>query len=83
MVEYKIDIVLMSSTDRRWNELRTERIRKLFKPINKNIEIIVSDSGEQIKTENGYLLGGTMGIFTGKLAGMIVKEHNTKDKFER
>jgi len=29
------------------------------------------------------LPGGTLGIFTGRLAGIIVKEKTTKDKFGR
>ena len=45
--------------------------------------MITSDSGEKTKTDNGYLPGGTLAIFTGKLAGMIVKEKTTKDKFRR
>ena len=46
MNDYKIDIVLMSSTDRKWNELREETIKRKIKPINKNVEVVVSDSGE-------------------------------------
>ena len=83
MHEYEIDVVLMSSTDRRWNEGRYEITKNIFKSINENIELITSDSGENTKSANGYLPGGTLGLFTGKLAGMIVKDKTTKDKFGR
>jgi len=55
----------------------------MFKSINKNVELITSDSGENTKSANGYLPGGTLRLFTGKLAGMIVKDKTTKDKFGR
>ena len=83
MNDYKIDIVLMSSTDRKWNELREETIKRKIKPINKNVEVVVSDSGEQTKTDNRYLPGGTLGIFTGRIVGMIVNEKTTVDRLGR
>ena len=83
MVEWKIDVVLMSSTDRRWTEMKLDQMKKQMKSVNKNVEIIASDSREKTKNEDGYLPGGTMAIFTGKIAGMIAKEHNKKDKFGR
>ena len=83
MNDYKIDIVLMSSTDRKWNELREETIKRKIKPINKNVEVVVSDSGEQTKTDNGYLPRGTLGIFTGRIVGMIVNEKTTVDRLGR
>ena len=51
--------------------------------VNKNVEIIASGSGEKTRNKDRYLPGGTMAIFTGKVAGMIAKEHNKKDTFGR
>ena len=83
MVAYEIDIVLFSGTDRRQNESRIERMKNMIKSVNKSIDIITSDSGENIRTERGYLPGGTMSIITGRLAGMVNKEKNKKDRLGR
>ena len=48
--------------------------------VNKSVEIIASDSGEDTKTDGGYLPGGTMSILTGRIAGMINKDHIKKDR---
>ena len=83
MVEWKIDVVLMSSTDRRWTEMKLDQMKKQMRSVNKNVEIIASDSREKTRNEDGYLPGGIMAIFIGKIAGMIAKEHNKKDTFSR
>ena len=54
-----------------------------LKYINIKLELITTDSKDHQNTKSEYLPGGTIGIFTGKLARMIIKEHNTKDKFGR
>jgi len=83
MVEYKIDAVLFSGTDRRWNKSRTETIRKMMQSVNKSIEIIASDSGEDPKTNGRYLPGGTMSILIKRVVGMVNKEHVKKDRLGR
>ena len=55
----------------------------MFKSINKNVEIVTSDSGEETKTEGVYLPGGTMLLYTGKIAGMINLEKSSEDRMGR
>jgi len=45
-----------------------------MKTVNKSVEIITSDSGEEPRMEGGYLPGGTMSILLGRVAGMLNKE---------
>ena len=83
MVEYEIDAVLFSGTDRRWNENRTETIRKTMQLVNKSVEIIASNSREDSKIDGGYLLGGIMSILTGRVAGILNKEQVKRDRLGR
>ena len=83
MVDYEIDMVLFSGTDRRWNERRIETMKSTMRSVNKSVDIIASDSGEDTRSIGGYLPGGTMSIVTGRLAGMINKDKIKKDKLGR
>ena len=56
MVDYEIDVVLLSRADRRWKEIRKEQMKNMFKSINKSVEVIMLDSGEDTKS-GGYLPG--------------------------
>ena len=47
MIDYEIDAVLFSGTDRRWNESRVQTTKNIMKTVNKSMEIITSDSGEE------------------------------------
>jgi len=58
-------------------------MKVLFRLINKNMEIITSDSGETTKTDGDFLPRGTIALFTGKIAGMVIKEKIRKDKLGR
>jgi len=58
-------------------------MKRMFKLINKNMEIVISDSGEETKTEGVYLPGGTMSLYTGKIAGMINLEKSSEDRMGR
>jgi len=80
MEEKEIDIVLLSSADREWTEYRVEQMKKMFRSIDNKVEVIVSDSGEKSRSDEGYLLGGMLSIYTGKMAGLIQKENSRKDK---
>ena len=44
--EYEIDIIIMSSPDRRQISTRINVFKRIFKRIRKNAEIITLDSGE-------------------------------------
>ena len=47
----------------------------MIKSVNKNVELIASDSGEDKKSSREYFPGGTLSILTGRIAGMINKEN--------
>ena len=83
MEEKEIDIVLLSSADREWTEYRVEQMKKMFRSIDNKVEVIASDSGEKSRSDEGYLPGGTLSIYTGKMAGMIQKENSRMDKLGR
>ena len=55
----------------------------MFKSINKHVEIIASYSGEETRTNDGYLPGGTVAIYTGKIVGMIIQEQTKQDRMGR
>ena len=73
-------MILSCSLDRKWAKSRVEQIKGYFKETNKNVEIIVSDSREEIRTASGHSLGGAMAIAIGRVAGMINKTKVKKDK---
>jgi len=54
-------------------------LKNAFKKVNQEVEIIASDSGQEARTENGYLPRGTLNILIGQLAGLRVKD---KDKYD-
>ena len=83
IVDYEIDVVLLSGTDRKWNESTMIRMKRMMKSVNKNVELIASDSGEDTKLSGGYLPGGTLSILTGRIAGIINKENVRRDKLGR
>ena len=58
-------------------------MRNRMKSINKSVDIIASDSGEDTRTNGGYFPGGTMSIVTGRLAGMVNKDKIKKDRLGR
>jgi len=76
----EIDMILISSPDRRWTSRRIDQITNKFCRINKTVEIIATDSGEKTENERGWLPGGTVTIAIGKLAGMIDRNTIKKDK---
>jgi len=78
--EMEIDMILMSSPDRRWTSNRIEQLTNKFRRINKAVEIIATDSGEKTESEIGWLPGGTITIVIGRLVGMIDKNNITKEK---
>jgi len=69
--EMEIDIIMLSSPDRRWTKTRIERLRRKFQRVHKTVEILASDSGEKDESVNGWLPGGTVTIIIGRCAGMI------------
>jgi len=80
VIEMNIDLILLSAPDRRWTMKRQEIMKKRFQQIDKNIEIVFSDSGETSKDGKGWLPGGTIAIAIGRIAGMIDQESIRKDK---
>jgi len=77
---YEIDVILMSSPDRRWTSSRIERLRYALASTSKHVEIIATDSGEKVSSTNGYLPGGTIAIILGRFVGMLQKEDIRTDK---
>ena len=57
-------------------------MKNIFKLINKSMEIITSDSGEDTKS-GGYLPGGMMSLLIGRIVGMINKENCGENKMGR
>jgi len=47
------------------------------------VEVETSDSGEETKSDGGYLPGGTITLLTGKIVGIIEKTSIRKDKLGR
>ena len=81
--EFNIDRVLLSSPDQKWSTAKIDRLKRTFKQINKDVEIIATDSGQSARTEKGYLPGGTLNIIIGPLVGMIMKRQNRTDALGR
>ena len=77
---YEIDGVLLSSPDRRWSSNKIKQVKRKFKRINKEIIILTLDSGQEIRTVNGYLPRGTMNILLGRVASLYVQNYNKTDK---
>jgi len=79
IIEYQIDGILLSALDQKWSSNKIDRLKNAFKKVNQEVEIIASDSGQEARTENGYLPKGTLKILIGWLAGLRVKD---KDKYD-
>ena len=54
----KIDGLMISSTDARWNESYENKMMHRLKNINKNITLNASDSGEKVNDGRWVLKGG-------------------------
>ena len=83
MIEYQIDGILLSAPDQKWLSNKIDRLKHAFKKVNQEVEIIASDSGQEARTENRYLPGGTMNILLGRLAGLRVKGKDKYDDLEK
>ena len=81
--KYSIDAVLLSSPDRKWTNNKLERLQRRFRQVNKEVEIISSNSDQNPRTSNGYLPGGTASILLGRIAGMKVKDSERRDSLGR
>ena len=80
VIDMEIDLILLSAPDRRWTTTRLEKLKKIFQQIDKNIEMIFSDSGEKTNDVSGWLPGGTIAIVIGRIAGLIDMKSVTKDR---
>jgi hypothetical protein len=74
MSKYEIDVLLLSSPDRRWRASTRESLKRSFRQVNKSVEVLTSDSREDTRGKSDYLPGGTLSILTGISAGMVNKE---------
>ena len=79
-IELEIDVIMLSTLDRKWTMTRTLQLKKQFQQINKNVEVIISDSSENITSKIGWLLGGIVTIFLGKVSGMVNKKSIRNDE---
>ena len=77
---YEIDRILLSSLDRKWSSSKIDQIKRRFRKINKEIAILASDCGQETRTTNGYLPGGTINILLGRVAGLNVKNFSKTDR---
>ena len=71
MKEKEINVVLLSSLDRRQTNNRIDEMKRCLKGVSTNIRLIASDSGEFVMSKTGYLPGGTLSILTGQIVGMV------------
>ena len=81
--KYEIDGLLLSAPDRKWNVHKIDYIKRKFKTINREVEVIISDSGQDVRSRNGYLPGGTINILLGRVAGLRIKQYEKKDGMGR
>ena len=77
--KYRIDRILLSSPDRKYTSNKIETLKQRFKRISKEVEIIVSNSDQEPRTDSGYLPGGTLSILIGRIAGMKTRESERID----
>ena len=82
-IRHQIDGILLSSPDQKWISTKVDRLKKHFRAINKEVDIIVSDSGQEARTENRYLPGGTVNIIMGRLVGIRKLGQDRKDYLGR
>ena len=75
---YKIDGVLLSLPDRMWTLSKVDATKQKFRSINKEVEVIASNSDQETRTEKEHLLGGTISVLMGRLAGMKRKDEEKK-----
>ena len=80
VVEYEIDVIIISSPDRRWISTRVNQLKRIFRKISKNIKIIATDSRENQTNKYRWLPGGTVSILLGRTAGMLKTDSIQKDK---
>ena len=59
---HQIDGILLSSPDQKWTSTNVDRLKRHFWAVNKEVDIIALDSGQEAQTENGYLPGSTVNI---------------------
>ena len=78
-IKHSIDRILFSSLDRKWTLNKIERLKQKFKRISKEVEIISSNSDQELRTDSGYLPGGMLSILIGRIIGMKRRESERKD----
>ena len=74
---------MLSTSDRRWTASRIGKLKHIFRKINKNAEIIKSDSREQANNVSRWLPGGIITIILRRVAEIINKSFIIQDKKER
>jgi len=79
----EIDGILLSSPDRKWSTNMIDKIKRKFKKLNKEINVITSDSGQSPRTEKGYLPGGTANILMGRIVALRIQPFEKKDSIGR
>ena len=60
-----------------------DKIKRKFKKLNKEINVITSDSGQSPRTEKGYLPGGTANILIGRIVALRIQHFEKKDSMGR
>ena len=80
VIDMEIDIIMLSAPNRWWATNIVESIKRQFKQINKNVEIVATNSRENTNSISGWLLGGTITILLGRTAGILKINEIIKEK---
>jgi len=79
----EIDGIILSSPDRKLSTSMIDRVKRKFKKINKEIDMITLDSRKSPRTEKGYLLGEMANILIGRIVALKVQNFEKKDSLGR
>ena len=70
VIKYSIDRILLSSPGRKQTLNKIERLKRKFKRISKEVEIISSNSNQELRTDSEYLPGGMLSILMERIVGI-------------
>ena len=80
IVNMQIDAILFSAPDRKWSTSKVDYLKCRLSPIDKNIAIIISDTGQNAKTRSGFLPRGVVSIIKGQSVRLIDVEKEKHSK---
>lgn len=74
--ELEIDYCLLSSCDRKQDSRNLNQIKRRFRQINRNVKIILSDSGQYEVIKNNQMLGGTFKVIFSKQIQLVSNKYS-------